>query len=99
MDSFSLNLFIFITGIIISLNLGFFIRRRLDSYRTKKLIKELETYFGKPLPHNKKSQDPTNINWERVLKMLKNEPTTEQVAHWKELLKKRLESAKKPRRR
>ena len=79
--------------IVLSLYLGFYLRKRIDRYKTNKLIKELENHFGQELPTFKK--DKERVNWQRVLKMLKEEPTTGKVAQWKALVKKRIATDKK----
>lgn len=76
----------FLLIIFLSFAIGLYLRKKIDQYREKKLIKELEEYFGRPLPKYKRSK--VRIQWSRVLKMLRKEPTTQKVAHWKEAVKK-----------
>jgi hypothetical protein len=70
-------------------------RRWRHYYATKKLIKDLEKHFGDDLPYYKKQRDQKNLNWERVLQMLRKEPTTPEVARLKEQVKKRVGAAVK----
>ncbi|MFZ5753366.1 MAG: hypothetical protein ACOY3J_03930 [Bacillota bacterium] len=70
-------------------------RRWRHYYQTKRLIKDLEKYFGQELPYYKKQRDQKNVNWERVLQMLRKEPTTPEVARLKEQVKKRVGAAVK----
>jgi hypothetical protein len=73
-----------------------FLRTRIDAYRTKILIRELENHLGQKLPCYKKNRD--QINWEKVLKMLKNEPTTQQVAGWRQRVKDKIKTAGRTKR-
>jgi len=82
--------------ILVSLLLGMFLRTRIDAYRTKTLIRELEKHLGQKLPGYKKNRD--QINWEKVLKMLKNEPTTQQVANWRQRVKDRIRAEERGKR-
>ena len=70
-------------------------RRWRDNYQTKRLINDLEKHFGQELPYYKKKREQKNVNWERVLQMLRKEPTTPEVARLKEQVKKRVGAAAK----
>ncbi len=78
----------FLIMIIVAAILGVLLRLGINLLESRKMIKDLEKYFGKKLPLNKKGNG--EIDWNKVLKMLRKEPTTEKVAHWKVLVKKRL---------
>lgn len=86
-----------IITMVLSFSLGLFLRRWYHAREIKRLVRDLEQYFASPLPQLKKGKSSQKINWERVLKMLRNEPTTGQVAHWKELVKKQITTASRTR--
>ena len=87
------NVFLYIALAVLSLCFGRYLRIRFDRYNRAKLVKELEKYFGQTLPSFKK--DKEKINWERVLKMLKEEPTTDQVIRWRAQVKKLTDKGQK----
>lgn len=80
------NIFLFLALAILSLFLGIYLRKRIDRYNSVRLARDLAKYFHRELPSYKK--DKEKINWQRVLKMLKEEPTTDQVVRWKVQVKK-----------
>ena len=97
MKILGVDLFTFLLIGLFSIFLGIYLRAWIIKFQTKRLIRDLEKYFGQELPYYKSargSKDYRKINWDRVLKMLKNEPTTEQIAHWKEFLKRFMYPAK-----
>lgn len=82
------SIYSYVLVILVSFIIGLFLRNKIEQYKTNKLIKELEEFFGHPLPKFKKSK--TRIQWSKVLKMLRKEPTTQKLAHWKELVRKQI---------
>lgn len=93
MNDNPVNTFQYIVLALLSLLFGLYLRRRLDGYKTNKFIRELEEYFGQELPSFKKDRE--KVHWQRVLKMLKEEPTTDKTAAWKTKVKKLIDAEKK----
>ncbi len=77
----------FLIMIVVAAILGMLLRLGINLLESRKMIKDMEKYFGKKLPRNKKGSG--EIDWKKVLKMLRKEPTTEKIAHWKELVRKK----------
>lgn len=72
--------------------LSFIVGVRLRIWWTKKkkakLITQLESFLNQPLPYQKRSK--SEVNWDKVYKILKTKPTTQEVAHFKELVKREM---------
>lgn len=87
MDIFESKFLFFVFILFTSFSLTRNARKWFMIRKTRKLIKELEAFFDKDLPFYKNNRDPKKVNWEKVLKWLREQPTTQQVAHWKEMVK------------
>lgn len=90
MEFNNVSLFLAVGIGILASYLGRYIRRRILINNTQKLIRDLETYFNQSLPYYKGSQDISKVNWDRVLKMLKNEPDTEKIQRLRRLVQKQM---------
>lgn len=94
MESLTSNIYVFIVTIVLAFLTGRLLRTYLKKRRTRMLISDLENYFGQKLPGYKKKQNQGDVNWQKVLRMLKEEPTTQQVANLRQRVKDQLNKKK-----
>lgn len=90
MSQIQIIILIYVIAAVVSVYIGYSLRKRIDKKKESKLIKELELVLHQELPRYKKEKNSNQVNWDRVFNMLKKEPKTDQILRLREEVDKQI---------